>query len=300
MQSGNSGQNPLGSIRVGTDMIMDVLEREQDRATRDLQMRLHHLRQYTDEYQQLAQRNQAIEASKLRETQHRLSELERRYNELCQAKQADDTLFRVTSAGLQALEKEHNNLHAQLALTIQDRNNLLSERDSSVSSAFFANLEKYGIFVSEQNRLSFRGEWLPLWNEFVASDSQNQVLPPNESLTPSELDVLLKTFVTRIRQDRQTIKSLEDNLQALQQHVHLTQMYEPDPKPTEHEEPLVCNSVFPEENAVHPEIDPLRSQTTSQLKTEPLDDNYPLILGQQYANDGYTSSSFAVYSVSPS
>lgn len=248
MQSENSSQNALASLRVGTDMIMDIVEREQDRATHDLQMRLHHLRQYADEYQQLSQRNQAIEASKLQETRHRLSDLEGRYNELCKAKEADDTLFRLTSAGLQALEKEHNHLHTQLALTIRDRDNLLSERDASVSSAFFANLSKYGIFVSHQNTLSFRGEWLPLWNEFIASDSQNHVLPPNESLKPSELDVLLKTFVARIRQDRQTIKSLEDNLQAMQQHVHLTRMYEPDPKSTEHGEPLVCNSAFSEEN----------------------------------------------------
>jgi hypothetical protein len=152
-------------------------------------------------------------------------------------------------------------LHTQLALTIQDRDNLLSERDASVSSSFFANLAKYGIFVSDQNTLSFRGEWCPLWNEFIASDSQNQVLPPNESLTPSELDVLLKTFVARIRQDRQTIKSLEDNLQAIQQHVHLTRMYEPDPKSTEHGEPLICNPVFSEENGELPR----RSRYTASL-----------------------------------
>jgi hypothetical protein len=182
MQSENSGQNPLASIRVGADMIMDIVEREQDRATHDLQLRLHHLRQYADEYQQLSQRNQAIEASKLQETRHRLSDLEGRYNELCKAKEADDTLFRLTSAGLQALEKEHNHLHTQLALTIQDRDNLLSERDASVSSSFFANLAKYGIFISDQNTLSFRGEWCPLWNEFIASDSQNQVLPPQRVL----------------------------------------------------------------------------------------------------------------------
>jgi hypothetical protein len=224
-------------------------------------MRLQHLRQYTEEYQQLAQRNQAIEASKLQETRHRLLELEGRYNDLCKAKEADDTLFRITSAGLQALEKEHNDLHTQLALTIQDRDNLLSERDSLDSSALSASLEKYGIFVSGQNTLSFRGEWFPLWNEFIASDSRHQVLPPNESLTPSELDVLLKTFVTRIRQDRQTIKSLEDSLQALQQHVHLTRMYEPDPKSTEHGEPLVCNSVFSEENGSLPR----RSRYTASL-----------------------------------
>jgi len=232
------GQNTVSSIRVGTDLIMDIIEREQDRATRDLQMRFFHLRQYTEEYQQHAQRNQAIEASKLQEARHRLSELEGRYNELCKIKEADDALFRITSADLQALEKEHNLLHAQLALTIQDRDNLLAERNSSVSPAFFANLAKYGIFVSEQNTLSFRGEWFQLWNEFVASDSQQKVLPPNESLTPSELDVLLKTFVARIRQDRQTIKTLE----ALR---HLNRTYEPDPKSTE---PLVHNSAFSEGN----------------------------------------------------
>jgi len=235
-------QNTFGSIRLGTDMIMDIIEREQDRSTRDLQTRFFHLRQYTEEYQQLAQRNQAIEASKLQEARHRLSELEGRYNELYKTKEADDALFHITSADLQALEKEHNHLHAQLALTIRDRDNLLAERDSSVSSAFFSNLAKYGIFVSEQNTLSFRGEWFQLWNEFVASDSQQKVLPPNESLTPSELDVLLKTFVTRIRQDRQTIKTLEDSLRGLQ---HLTRMYEPDPKSTE---PLVHNSAFSEGN----------------------------------------------------
>lgn len=234
-------------------MIMNIVAREQDRATRDLQMRLHHLRQYADEYQQFAQRSQAIEASKLQETQHRLSELERRYNELCKAKEADDRLFHITSAGLQALEKEHNDVHTQLALTIQDRDNLLSERvSSSDSAALFASLEKYGIFVSGQNTLSFRGEWFPLWNEFIASDAQHQVLPPNEFLTPSELNVLLKTFVTRIRQDRQTIKSLEDNLQGLQQHVHLTRMYKPNPKSTEHVESSVCNSVIPEGNGQLP------------------------------------------------
>jgi len=221
---------------------MDVLAQEQDRATRDFQMRLLHLKQYANECIQLSQKDQAIEASKLQDALHRLSELEGRYNELYRIKQADDAVFHSTSASLRSLEQEHHNLHVQLSLAIQDRDSLLLERDSS---AFVANLAKYGIFVSDQNALSFRGEWLPLWNEFVVSDSQHQILPPNESLTPSELESLLKSFVAQICHDKQTIKTLEDRLQALQQeHVHLTQIYEANPTSMERGEPLDCNPVF--------------------------------------------------------